>query len=102
MCGLKRLQTMILDPTKFRSMCHAIGDSNFKLLPTNHLFTCHTSDSLSAVISKLATEHVHRLFVVDAHSHPIGVVSLRDVIARLVKEPADSDLGKYFEARTEP
>ena len=94
------LQHMIVDPSKFRAMCHAIGDHDFKLLPTNRLFTCSATDTLATVISKLATEHVHRVFVVNGAQHPLGVISMRDVIARLVQEPSDSKLGEYFSART--
>ena len=50
------------------------------------------------MIRKLARAHVHRLFVVDDDGRSIGVISLRDVIAKFVKEPANSGLSQYFVA----
>jgi CBS domain-containing protein len=74
-----------------------IGDKAGKL-HAKHAFSCHLSDSLESVVHKMNGSHVHRLYVVDDHNKPIGVVSMRDVIARLVKEPSNSQLWKYFAA----
>ena len=90
------LKAMILDPMQFRSLSHNIGDSNFKAVHTHRLSIITPSDTLETVITKLATEHVHRLYVVDHDRKPVGVVSLRDVIARFVQEPKDSTLFEYF------
>ncbi len=45
---------------------------------------CRRDTSLGAVISTLVQHRVHRVFVIDESEQPIGVVSLRDVIAELL------------------
>jgi len=44
---------------------------------------CHFSDKFSAVIHKLAATKIHRIYVVDEHSHPIGVISLDDIVSKV-------------------
>ena len=56
------------------------------------MVTCRMQDALHVVVEKLAVSGLHRVFVVDAHDVPIGVVSQREVIARMVREPPDSTL----------
>jgi len=51
------------------------------IFPSIH---CSPDYSLEKVIMKLATTKVHRLFVVNNHNHPIGVISLRDIMVELV------------------
>eukprot|EP00850_Spirogloea_muscicola_P021722 SM000259S08744 [mRNA] locus=s259:28957:30424:- [translate_table: standard] len=57
--------------------------------------TCSPSDTLAAVISKLADAHVHRLFVTSAEHELLGVVTLRDIISRFVEEP-EGYFGGFF------
>lgn len=56
------------------------------------MVTCRLQDPLHEVVEKLSVSGLHRLFVVDAHDVPIGVVSQREIIARMVREPPDSTL----------
>jgi len=42
-------------------------------------FQCHPSTTFKDVIAKIAFLNVHRLYVVDENSHPIGVISLQDI-----------------------
>jgi len=46
---------------------------------------CYPEYTLEKVILKLASTKVHRLFVVDHECHPIGVISLRDIMQELVR-----------------
>ena len=48
------------------------------------------------MVRLLASAHVHRVYVVDELQHVTGVISLRDIITRFVKEPEDSLIWKYF------
>ena len=89
------MRTLIMDADKFPLLCHMIGEKEGKL-HAKHALTCHPSDSLASVIQKLSASHVHRLYVVDSHHRPVGVVSMRDVIARFVREPQESQLWKFF------
>lgn len=43
-------------------------------------FTCHSSDTIEHVISKMVATHTHRVFVVDDNHRPIRVVSITDVL----------------------
>lgn len=62
--------------------------------------TCHPSDPLRKVIAKLAATRVHRLYVIgeadtaDA-GKPVGVVSLRDILGKVVVEPAKAAGAQY-------
>jgi len=47
----------------------------------NPQWTCEKEDPMSSVLSKLSVSGVHRLWVVNETSQPIGVVSLCDIIA---------------------
>ena len=57
--------------------------------PQNPAICCHSSDTLGAVIDKLAATRIHRVYLVDKTDKPIGVVSLGDIISVFVEEPAD-------------
>ena len=57
--------------------------------PQNPAICCHSSDTLGAVIDKLAATRIHRVYLVDKTDKPIGVVSLGDIISVFVEETAD-------------
>jgi len=48
--------------------------------------TCTMNDTLKNVITKLAANRIHRLFVVDEKNMPIGVISLRDVLMEVLEK----------------
>lgn len=82
---------MVLDPVKFRAMAHPIGTHELQL-QDRELYTCASTDTLQRVLAMMATSGVHRLFILDDKRHIKGVVTPRDIIARFVKEPAESML----------
>jgi len=43
-----------------------------------------TGNTFGDAIARLSEEHIHRLYIVTDHGHPVGFLSLIDVIARLV------------------
>ena len=43
-------------------------------------FVCTEHTTLSEVISRLSTLHIHRLYVVNAHGSPVRAITLRDVL----------------------
>jgi len=47
---------------------------------------CHENSTLQEVIHKLAKMKIHRLYVIDDHKMPIGVISLGDVLGALLQE----------------
>ena len=90
---------MIADAAKFPLLCQPIGAIRTDtFIHSMAAQSCVPFDTLEAVVEKMVHAHVHCLFVVDPERRPIGVISMRDVIARFVKEPADSKLGEFFYA----
>jgi len=47
--------------------------------------TVKPADTLETVIHRLAEHDIHRIFVVDDHKKPIGVISLKDVLYEIIK-----------------
>jgi len=45
---------------------------------------CRLNDSIAIVVKMLTYYHVHRVFIVDADSKPIGIISIHDVLKALV------------------
>jgi len=48
------------------------------------VITCFVEDSFAEVVKTLTDQHLHRIFATDSLGHPIGVITLGDVIAKLV------------------
>ena len=92
------LREMLTYPAKFATMGKRISDFHHDHIRAHDLFTVKASNTLEEVIRKFQSTRVHRLFVVDAEKRPTAVVSLRDVLAKFVKEDAGgvSLLGEYF------
>jgi CBS-domain-containing membrane protein len=45
--------------------------------------TCTMQSTLETVVLKMAATHVHRIWIVDEHQHPIGLVSTTDLMNAL-------------------
>ncbi|CAI0446432.1 unnamed protein product [Linum tenue] len=60
------------------------------------MITCKGSDNIKGLITKLDTKQIHRLYVVDDSGNLEGVITLRDVISRLVHEPRGY-FGDFFD-----
>jgi CBS domain-containing protein len=58
--------------------------------------TCTADDTLASVIKRLLESGVHRVYVVDSKMRPVRVVSMRDILARFVKEPTADYVRKFF------
>jgi 5'-AMP-activated protein kinase regulatory gamma subunit len=84
------LQYAVPNPHKFFALRMSIANCDIKTSRSSHLWTCKKEDSFASVLNKLSESNVHRLFVVDSDGRPTGVVSLCDMIAAMVKEPAVS------------
>jgi len=46
--------------------------------------TVHVTNTLGDVITKLAENKIHRVYVIDEERHPLGVISLRDVLVEIL------------------
>ena len=60
------------------------------------VISCTPGDTLESVIKRLIESGVHRIYMVDEHMKPLRVISLRDILARFVKEPAVDYCRKFF------
>ncbi|KAL8143945.1 hypothetical protein V2J09_016977 [Rumex salicifolius] len=70
-----------------------------ELLPTTsgmHVITCKKNTPLKETILTLDTKNIHRIYVVDDEGNLEGVITLRDIISRLVHEP-HGYFGDFFD-----
>ena len=77
---------MILDPVKFRGLSSRIVDNAFHLADLQ-AYLCRTTDTYMDILARFNGSSVHALYVVDEKGRLRGEISLRDVIALLVREP---------------
>ncbi|XP_031092131.1 SNF1-related protein kinase regulatory subunit gamma-1 [Ipomoea triloba] len=60
------------------------------------MVTCRRDDSLKSVITKLDSLKIHRIYVVDNAGNLEGIITLRDIISKLVHEPRGY-FGDFFD-----
>ncbi|KAK6123715.1 hypothetical protein DH2020_042550 [Rehmannia glutinosa] len=60
------------------------------------MVTCRRDDTLKQVIMKLDSMKIHRIYVVDETGNLEGVITLRDIISKLVHEPRGY-FGDFFD-----
>jgi len=48
------------------------------------LIVLSTSDTLAMAVEKMAKANVHRVFIVDEHRRPIGVIGMREVMRQII------------------
>ncbi|XP_077229804.1 SNF1-related protein kinase regulatory subunit gamma 1 [Tasmannia lanceolata] len=58
--------------------------------------TCRTHDTIKDVILRLDSDKIHRIYVVDEEENLKGVITLRDIISKLVHEPPGY-FGDFFD-----
>ncbi|RAL42822.1 hypothetical protein DM860_009329 [Cuscuta australis] len=60
------------------------------------MVTCRRDDSLKEVIAKLDSLKIHRIYTVDDDGNLEGIITLRDIISKLVHEPRGY-FGDFFD-----
>jgi CBS domain-containing protein len=50
-----------------------------------HMVSCVGSETIADVINKLAENHIHRVYIVDDANKPVGLVSLKDLLAEILQ-----------------
>ncbi|VFQ93739.1 unnamed protein product [Cuscuta campestris] len=60
------------------------------------MVTCKRDDSLKEVITKLDSLKIHRIYMVDDDGNLEGIITLRDIISKLVHEPRGY-FGDFFD-----
>ncbi|GJX23289.1 SNF1-related protein kinase regulatory subunit gamma-1-like protein [Tanacetum coccineum] len=72
-------------------------EENQKASPlVSGMVTCKKDDTLIDVISNLDSKEIHRIYVVDEEGYLEGVITLRDIISRIVHEPRGY-FGDFFD-----
>lgn len=60
------------------------------------MVTCKKDDTLKDVIMKLDSMKIHRIYVVDGEGNLEGLITLRDIISKIVHEPRGY-FGDFFD-----
>lgn len=60
------------------------------------MITCSKDHTLKEVIQMLDNNKIHRIYVVDNNDNLEGVITLRDIISKLVHEPKGY-FGDFFD-----
>ncbi|XP_062225435.1 SNF1-related protein kinase regulatory subunit gamma-1-like isoform X1 [Phragmites australis] len=60
------------------------------------VITCKKDDTIKDIILRLDSEKIHRIYVVDDKGNTEGVITLRDIISKLVHEPRHY-FGDFFD-----
>jgi CBS domain-containing protein len=60
------------------------------------VITCKRDDAIKDIILKLDSVKIHRIYVVDDKGNAEGVITLRDIISKLVHEPRHY-FGDFFD-----
>ncbi|KAK1351990.1 SNF1-related protein kinase regulatory subunit gamma-1 [Heracleum sosnowskyi] len=97
--GIRDIQFLLLAPAIYKnhrsitakSFLSAVGsylEEHQKSSPLiNDVVTCTKDNSLKDVITKLDSMKIHRIYVADDEGNLGGVITLRDIISKLVHEP---------------
>lgn len=60
------------------------------------VIACKRDDALKDIILRLDSEKIHRIYVIDEEENLEGVITLRDIISKLVHEPPNY-FGDFFD-----
>lgn len=108
-CQLSLLWNLIHSQFSSDLFCRSITAGNFlteirSYLETQNkyspmlsgMITCNKDHSLKEVIQMLDNNKIHRIYVVDNNDNLEGVITLRDIISKLVHEPKGY-FGDFFD-----
>ncbi|GMJ00101.1 SNF1-related protein kinase regulatory subunit gamma 1 [Hibiscus trionum] len=106
--SLRDVQFLLTAPDIYRDY-RSITAKNFLIAVRNYLekhekrspmlsgmITCKRDETVKELIQKLDSEKIHRVYVVDDDGSLEGVITLRDIISRLVHEPRGY-FGDFFD-----
>lgn len=83
-----------LDQNSFTELLKPVMEFVKSVKRHRGLVTCKTGSTLESVLSKLANNNVHRLWMVDDQNCPIGVITLTDVMKLFSNREESSPLSK--------
>jgi len=91
--SLRDLKAMSTDTRLFWRLYQTVHNFLLKVRKENNetsgdrprtVVTVKPTDTLETVIKKLAEYKIHRVYIVDDHKKPVGVVSLKDVLREII------------------
>jgi len=91
--SLRDLKVMSTDTRLFWRLYQTVHNFLLKVRKENNetsgdrprtVVTVKPSDTLETVIKKLAEYKIHRVYIVDDHKKPVGVISLKDVLHEII------------------
>ncbi|KAL5122301.1 SNF1-related protein kinase regulatory subunit gamma-1-like [Glycine soja] len=93
--SIRDIRHLLLRPelfTNFRKLTvmnfmNKIVSSSLQTGKVTQSITCKPDSTLQGVIHTLASQSIHRIYVVDGQDEVVGVITLRDVISCFVTEP---------------
>lgn len=91
-----------LDQSSFPELLKPVMEFVKSVKRHRGLVTCKKGSTIESVLSKLANNKVHRLWMVDDQNCPIGVVTLTDVMKLFSNREDSSPLTKPATALQEP
>jgi len=74
-----------LNPDSLSRIRLPVADFVHSLHENNEDFACKATDTIQSVIVRVLSHQLHRVWVLDDRNHPIGVVTLTDLCALLLK-----------------
>lgn len=74
-------------------LARTLKDKDVPLM--SRIITCTENEATRDVILKLDKHNIHRVYVVDEQGNVDGVITMRDLISKFVKEPSDY-FGEFF------
>jgi len=89
----KDLKAMSTDARLFWRLYQTVHNFLLKIRKENNemggdrprtIVTTKAQETLETVIKKLYEHKIHRIYIVDDHKKPVGVISLKDVLAELI------------------
>jgi len=91
--SMKDLKAMSPDARLFWRLYQTVHNFLLKVRKENNetsgdrprtIVTVKPTDTLDTVVKKLAEHKIHRVFIVDDHKKPLGVISLKDVMKEII------------------
>lgn len=84
------LRSIQKDTQLFERLYYSVGEfvshvrqANYRAIHPS--ICCTFDDTFQKIIMRLAAARIHRIYVVDEHRHPISVISLHDVLAKILE-----------------
>jgi 5'-AMP-activated protein kinase regulatory gamma subunit len=84
------LRSIQQDAQLFERLYYSVGEFVSHVRQANYRavhpsICCTFDDTFHKIIMRLAAARIHRIYVVDEHRHPISVISLQDMLAKILE-----------------